>query len=713
MFAGMRRTAGAHRSQNLPPAFQPHPSALRRPAPATGGDHRRQSGAMKRLSELLHATPWWALFVTGLLVVVALGAFITPYHLFSLQKTGATPEEKRAIKREIDLAFSQSAVDIAHTIVKEMRDHAKDPARRDELDHALDEIETARDSLKDAGAEVLRAKREAADNVGTAIEQAHDAIRQARREASKALQDSSAERERVEKSLDESLKAAQQAADAAKKAEAPPRPPRIVIKKGDGSKPLVELDVVPPPAAVPPPPPLPPDVRRDIRRKLTTDLWRIGVGTGLLLIFLPLFVLAIIAKFFIDRSRAAQKVADAKRREAEYHRMSRQVTEAKLAALQAQVEPHFLYNTLASVQALTEVDPQKANEMTGHLIQYLRNALPKMRESVSTVGQEVELVRAYLNILQMRMGKRLAFDIDVAPGLDEAPFPPLMLPSLVENAIKHGLEPMREGGRVSIAITALDGKLRATVADTGRGFGETVGAGVGLANIRERLAALYAEAAKLTLEANAPHGVIAAIEIPRNAPSPQALQASLAASSAQAARGTSPDPGAAADAASGAPLGTAGESGTAPPSRSRRVISAFGTAERAWRKGLTYTFLVLVGVAAILSVLAALGLLTGAIHVQNGQQMMGTAAGAFLGTAGIAVAFAVVVVVLAIVVALVYGLGFLLAAVFAFVVIAVLIGLFPVLAPFILLALLIAWLVRRANRRDATLESADAHRHPG
>ena len=139
-------------------------------------------------------------------------------------------------------------------------------------------------------------------------------------------------------------------------------------------------------------------------------------------------------------------MAEQKRREAEYHRMSQQVTEAKLSALQAQVEPHFLYNTLASVQALTEVDPQQANAMTGHLIQYLRNALPKMRESVSTVGQEIELVRAYLNILQMRMGKRLAFDIDVPPELMDAPFPPLMLPSLVENAIKHGLEPQREGG---------------------------------------------------------------------------------------------------------------------------------------------------------------------------------------------------------------------------------------------------------------------------
>jgi len=261
-------------------------------------------------------------------------------------------------------------------------------------------------------------------------------------------------------------------------------------------------------------PPLPPEVRADIQRKVSGDLTRIGIGAGLILILIPLFVVMVVSKFFIDRSRAAQRMAEMKRKEADYHRMSQQVTEAKLAALQAQVEPHFLYNTLASVQALTEVDPAQANAMTGHLIQYLRNALPKMRESVSTVGQEVELVRAYLNILQMRMGKRLSFDIAVPPELMELPFPPLMLPSLVENAIKHGLEPQREGGMVTITGQVEGGTLRMIVADTGRGFGDTLGAGVGLTNIRERLKALYGSSARLVMEENAPRGVVASIEVP-------------------------------------------------------------------------------------------------------------------------------------------------------------------------------------------------------
>ena len=148
---------------------------------------------------------------------------------------------------------------------------------------------------------------------------------------------------------------------------------------------------------------------------------------------------------------------------------------------------------------------------------YLRNALPKMRESVSTVAQEVELVRSYLNILKMRMGDRLAFTIEVPAELENAPFPPLMLPTLAENAIKHGLEPLREGGTVTIKAELVEGMLRLSVADTGKGFGDSVsGSGVGLENIRERLAAIYGDKAKLTLEENQPRGVVASIEVPRD-----------------------------------------------------------------------------------------------------------------------------------------------------------------------------------------------------
>ncbi|MBC8023310.1 MAG: histidine kinase [Burkholderiales bacterium] len=498
---------------------------------------------MKPVSNILHSTPWWALLGGGLGLFVALVLFTTPFHLISYEQAGATPAENRAIKREIDSAFSEGAIDLARGVVKEMRDHTKDPARREELERALEEIDDARQNLREAGAEILRAKRDAANDVSTSVKEATAAIEEAQRQAARALKEAGVDGERVNKSLEESLKAARAAQEEARQAAAEarlnaqekarearekarqaqqkakeqphgapgetasaagePRSPRVVIIGPGSEEPLLDIDMS---KGEPSITPLPAQLKQEIRRKVTGDLYRIGLGAGLILIFIPLFVLLVVSKFFIDRARASQRVAEVKRKEADYHRMSQQVTEAKLSALQAQVEPHFLYNTLASVQALTEVDPQQANAMTGHLIQYLRNALPKMRESVSTVGQEIELVRAYLNILQMRMGKRLAFEIAVPADLMEAPFPPLMLPSLVENAIKHGLEPQREGGMVTISAHTEGGRLRLTVADTGRGFSETLGTGVGLTNIRERLAALYGDAAKLTLEANSPRG---------------------------------------------------------------------------------------------------------------------------------------------------------------------------------------------------------------
>ena len=665
------------------------------------------------VTNLLHRVPWWGLLAGGFGLFLALALFVTPFHFIKLEKSGATPEENRAIKREIDVAFSESAIDVARTVVREMRDHAKDPQRRAELEHALAEMDQARESLREAGAEVARAKRNAADDVTRAVKEARQAIRDAQKEAASALKNAGPEGEKVQKSLEESLKSAEAAHEEAKRVGSDPRaPPRVVVMSPGKDKPLVDIDIGVSGGNPTARSDLPPEVREEIRKKLSTDLYRIGIGSGLILIFIPLFILAVVSKFFIDRSRAALTVADTKRKEAEYHRMSRQVTEAKLSALQAQVEPHFLYNTLASVQALTEVDPRQASAMTGHLIQYLRNALPKMRESVSTVGQEIELVRAYLNILQMRMGKRLAFEIDVPAELMDVTFPPLMLPSLVENAIKHGLEPQREGGTVTISASDADGRLRMTVADTGRGFGETVGTGVGLTNIRERLAALYGDAGRLTLEAREPHGVAATIEVPRSTttPPPGAQRGEPS--------GASPPPVPPLD---GVPPpvppvspGTPGFAGPAQPAvaktRSERALSAFGAAERAWRKGLTYTFMVLVVVAAIVAAFAALGVLTGTLPVMLGEDMVGRGAGAFIGTAGIVLAFVIVVLALAIVLAVIYGLGFFLVGLAVFVTVIVTVALFPLMAPFILLGLGIWWLVRRS--RKSRIESPHAHGHP-
>jgi signal transduction histidine kinase len=192
-----------------------------------------------------------------------------------------------------------------------------------------------------------------------------------------------------------------------------------------------------------------------------------------------------------------------------------QQTEAQLSALNAQIEPHFLFNTLANVKRLYETQPERGRDMLVALIAYLRAALPGMRRHESTLADELELVRHYLAILQMRMGERLSFEIHALA----ARLPTLVLPTLVENAIKHGLSPLPEGGRIAIrAAHAADGGLSIEVADNGQGFGAASGgAGVGLANTRARLAARFGDAATLELEANQPRGVIARVNLPAEA----------------------------------------------------------------------------------------------------------------------------------------------------------------------------------------------------
>jgi len=180
------------------------------------------------------------------------------------------------------------------------------------------------------------------------------------------------------------------------------------------------------------------------------------------------------------------------------------------------VEPHFLFNTLASVQYLTETDPKQAGKLLSHLIEYLRAALPQLRASSTTLGKEVGLAAAYLNILKMRMGARLAFTIDVPADLAEHPFPPNLLISLVENAVKHGVEPAADGGAITVTARHEGTLLKVTVTDTGRGDAVPVqpGDGVGLSNVRERLGALYGGHGSFTLVHDAPGGTHATLSIP-------------------------------------------------------------------------------------------------------------------------------------------------------------------------------------------------------
>lgn len=200
----------------------------------------------------------------------------------------------------------------------------------------------------------------------------------------------------------------------------------------------------------------------------------------------------------------------------------KELTVAKLSLLHAQVEPHFLYNTLASAQYLTRTDPARADEMLGHLIQYLRHSLPRTDDALSTLGVELERSRAYLEILKLRMGPRLALQIDVPEDLRTTPLPPMMLQTLVENAIKHGLEPKPGGGTVWILARSNDRIVSVTVADDGDGFNaESTGTGIGLKNVRERLRLVYGNAATLAIVANFPNGVAATITVPVAVPGAQ------------------------------------------------------------------------------------------------------------------------------------------------------------------------------------------------
>jgi hypothetical protein len=235
--------------------------------------------------------------------------------------------------------------------------------------------------------------------------------------------------------------------------------------------------------------------------------------------FVWLLVLALFGtKALVGGKKRAEAETQSANAAAERESMQRQLSEARMQTMQAQVEPHFLFNTLASVEHLIETNPPRASAMQRSLIQYLRAVLPQMRDStlVTNLGREVDMVNAYLNLLKMRMEERLTVDVQIPEGLRTAAFPPMMLQSMVENAIKHGLECKPEGGKLTIVAEVAHSKLRVTVADDGVGFGvmPSNGTGLGLTNIRERLKLLHGDNAQLHIAANSPSGVIATIEVP-------------------------------------------------------------------------------------------------------------------------------------------------------------------------------------------------------
>jgi signal transduction histidine kinase len=213
------------------------------------------------------------------------------------------------------------------------------------------------------------------------------------------------------------------------------------------------------------------------------------------------------------REREAQARNLALAFELEREQLERAAVDARLALLTAQIEPHFLFNTLANVQALVESGSPQAAAVLRSLIAYLRAALPRLHEAgLPSLADELALVRAYLELMHMRLPDRLRFEIDIAAELMALRFPPMALLTLVENAVRHGIDPSEDGGTICVGGQFDDqGRVRLWVADSGVGIAESTRTGTGLANLRGRLQGLFGASAQLDLSEQSPSGVRAEI----------------------------------------------------------------------------------------------------------------------------------------------------------------------------------------------------------
>jgi len=244
--------------------------------------------------------------------------------------------------------------------------------------------------------------------------------------------------------------------------------------------------------------------------------WPWTAGRGAMTLLVSMVAMSFAITYFWQRGKAAHMEAAAAQERARAEAVERQVVEAKLRLLQAQIEPHFLFNTLANVHALIPRDAPRAQEMLVHLDGFLRAALAVARKEQSTLADEFALLRSYLEILKIRMGPRLDFSLKLPDALAKTPLPPMLLQPLVENAVKHGLEPKVEGGRVDISCEAENPHISIRIEDTGLGLGgNSAGSSeVGLAHVRERLAAVYDGAASLKIENNPSGGATVTVKIP-------------------------------------------------------------------------------------------------------------------------------------------------------------------------------------------------------
>ncbi len=232
------------------------------------------------------------------------------------------------------------------------------------------------------------------------------------------------------------------------------------------------------------------------------------------LLFSGLFFGAIVLVFFANRERLFREKTKLQTEKINNLDHQKTIAETNLRLLQAQIEPHFLFNTLSNVISLIEKDPSKSKNLLESLTDFLRASLKRSADTDKILRNEIVLISHYLDIMKIRIGKRLESNIYFQDDVIDCIFPPLLLQPLVENAIIHGIEPLSEGGTIDISISKNNHRLVITVSDTGKGLTTENTKGFGLTNIRDRIRSLYGESGRLLIEENQPCGVMATIEIP-------------------------------------------------------------------------------------------------------------------------------------------------------------------------------------------------------
>lgn len=223
---------------------------------------------------------------------------------------------------------------------------------------------------------------------------------------------------------------------------------------------------------------------------------------------------SIIFYFFMTKLRLKYRNEMIEQEKIKHTVMEKEYLSANLKMLQAQIEPHFLFNTLSNIVSLIDTQPDKGKSMLLDLTKILRTSLSRTMPEQTTLSQEISMIEAYLHIQKIRMDERLNYEIDVPDKIRQHSFPPMLLQPLIENAIKHGLEPKVEGGEIVIKATEENKLLKIKVANTGIGFSDFNKPGVGIVNVRERLALLYGEKGRLIIEENKPQGVRVTVEVP-------------------------------------------------------------------------------------------------------------------------------------------------------------------------------------------------------